>query len=113
MNPAGNSWPAVWRVLWPKVVYGVIGCAGEVIARYVRCYEREDMVFNLLYYLPLLERKLGALDQAAPLAGWEVPEAFHTLRRLLEARAGRAGRREYVQVLRLLETFDLRKCTGR
>ena len=47
----------------------VIGCAGEVIARHARCYERADMVFNPLHYLPLLERKLGAFDQAAPLAG--------------------------------------------
>ena len=29
------------------------------------------------------------------------------LRRLLEARMGKSGKREYVQVLRLLETFDL------
>jgi len=34
-----------------------------------------------------------------------LPEAFATLRRLLEARMGKAGKREYVQVLRLLETF--------
>ena len=90
----------------------VIGCAGEVIARHARSYEREDMVFDPLHYLPLLEQKLGALDQAAPLAGWALPEAFHTLRRLMEARAGRAGRREYVQVLRLLETFDLQEVQG-
>jgi hypothetical protein len=56
-------------------------------------------------YLALLERKVGALDQAAPLQGWELPEAFATLRRLLEARMGVAGKREYVQVLRLLEVF--------
>ena len=37
---------------------------------------------------------------------------FQTLCRLLEARAGRAGRREYVQVLRLLETFDLDEVHG-
>ena len=55
----------------------------------------------------LIERKIAALDQAAPLAGWELPDAFATLRRLMEARSGRAGRREYVQVLRLLETFGL------
>ncbi len=48
-----------------------------------------------------------ALDQAAPLAHWELPAEFHTLRRLMEARQFKAGRREYVQVLRLLETFDL------
>ena len=44
---------------------------------------------------------------SAPLANWQLPEAFHTLRRLLEARMIKAGRREYVQILRLLESFDL------
>ena len=85
----------------------VIGCGTEIIARHRRSCEREDTVFDPLHYLPLIERKLGALDQAAPLAGWELPDAFATLRRLMEARSGRAGRREYVQVLRLLETFGL------
>ena len=85
----------------------VIGCGGDVIARHVRCWDREDMVFDPFLHLPLLEQKTGALDQAAPLAGWEMPEAFATLRRLMEARLTKAGRREYVQVLRLLETFEM------
>jgi transposase len=85
----------------------VIGCGAEIIARHPRSYDREDLVFDPIHYLPLLERKIGALDQAAPLVGWDLPEAFATLRRLLEARMGKAGKREYVQVLRLLETFDL------
>jgi transposase len=85
----------------------VIGCGGEVVARHPRCYGREDMVFDPVHYLPLLEQKTGALDQAAPLADWELPPEFQTLRRLMEARLLKAGRREYVQVLRLLETFEL------
>ena len=54
------------RQVWVRgyVDQVVIGCAGEVIVRHVHSYEREDMVFNPLHYLPLLERKLGALDQA-------------------------------------------------
>jgi transposase len=83
----------------------VIACGTAVIARHRRSYERADVSLEPLHYLPLLERKVGALDQAAPLAGWELPEAFLTLRRLLEARLGKAGRREWVQVLRLLEVF--------
>jgi hypothetical protein len=47
------------------------------------------------------------LDQAAPLAGWQLPEEFATLRRLLEARMGKGGKREYVQVLRLMEAFPI------
>jgi transposase len=85
----------------------VIGCGGEIIARHPRSYEREDMVFDPVHYLSLLEKKINALDQASPLANWQLPEAFHTLRRLMEARMIKAGRREYVQVLRLLESFDL------
>ena len=85
----------------------VISCGAEVIARHRRSYEREDLIFDPLHYLPLIEKKVGALDQAAPLVGWELPEAFATLRRLMEARMGKAGKREYVQVLRLMETFRL------
>jgi transposase len=85
----------------------VIACGAEVIARHPRSYEREDFVFDPLHYLALLEQKIGALDQAAPLAGWELPAAFATLRRLLEARMGKRGKREFVQVLRLLEVFRL------
>jgi hypothetical protein len=85
----------------------VIACGTEIIARHERSYAREDFIFDPLHYLALLEQKLGALDQAAPLQGWVLPEEFGTLRRLLEARMGKPGKREYVQVLRLLETFKL------
>jgi transposase len=83
----------------------VISCGAETIARHPRSYAREDFVFDPLHYLALLEQKTSALDQAAPLQGWQLPEAFTTLRRLLEARMGKPGKREYVQALRLLETF--------
>jgi transposase len=85
----------------------VIACGAEIIARHVRSYEREDFVYDPVHYLALLERKVGALDQAAPLVGWDLPEVFAVLRRLLEARMGKPGKREFVQVLRLLEVFDL------
>jgi hypothetical protein len=85
----------------------VIVCGSQVIARHRRSYQREDLVFDPLHYLALLEQKARALDQAAPMVGWELPECFARLRRLLEARLSKGGKREYVQVLRLLETFSL------
>ena len=85
----------------------VIDSGGEIIARHPRCYDREDMIFDPVHYLPLIEKKINALDQAAPLAEWNLPPAFATLRRLMEARMIKTGRREYVQVLRLLETFGI------
>lgn len=97
------------RDVWIKgfVTQVVIGCATEVIARHPRSYDTGDMVFDPIHYLPLIERKIMAFDQAAPLQGWDLPEAFATLQRLLEARQGKSGKREYVQVLRLLEHFEM------
>ncbi len=45
----------------------VIGCGGDVIAHHPRCWDRDDMIFDPVHYLPLLEKKINALDQAAPL----------------------------------------------
>jgi hypothetical protein len=91
----------------------VISCGAEVIARHPRSHEREDFVFDPLHYLALLERKIGALDQAAPLIGWDLPEEFATLRRLIEARMAKRGKREFVQVLRLLKGVPPRGRAGR
>jgi transposase len=115
------------RQVWVKgyVHQVVIACGNEVIARHERSYERETVVFDPMHYLALLEQKTRALDQAAPLhptdedlsvgtpvlAGWQLPECFRQLRRLLEARLKKHGSREYVQVLRLMETFALEEVT--
>ena len=85
----------------------VISCDSEVIAKHSRSYERDDFVYDPIHYLPLQERKTRTLEQAAPLQGWALPEEFATLRRLLESRMGPRGKREFVQVLRLMETFRL------
>ena len=101
------------RQVWVKgyVHQLVIACGSEVIARHERSYERETVIFDPMHYLALLEQKTRALDQAAPLAGWQLPECFAQLRRLLEARLRKHGSREYVQVLRLMETFAINEVT--
>jgi transposase len=76
---------------------------GVEIARHPRSYAAGDMVCDPRRYLALIETKPGALDQAAPLQGWDLPPAFAEMRGLLEARSGRAGKREYIQILRLTE----------
>ena len=83
----------------------VILCGGREIARHLRSYGEGVFVSNPLHYLALIEMKPGALDQAAALQGWELPQVFHHLRHLLEARMGNRGKREFIQVLRLLEAM--------
>lgn len=85
-----------------------IACRGETIATHTRSYDKADFVYNPLHYLALLEHKTKALDQAAPLDGWQLAESIHRLRRLMEARMGNGGRREFIQVLRLMEVIKLR-----
>ena len=82
-----------------------ITCRGETIALHARSYDTADFVYNPLHYLALLEHKSKALDQAAPLDNWQLAECIHRLRRPMEARMGNAGRREFIQVLRLMEDF--------
>ena len=86
-----------------------IALGAEIVARHRRSYIRGDVVYDPLHYLSLLEKKPGALDQAASLRGWKLDPAFDTLRRLLEARFGPRGKREYIQVLRLHEDFPERQ----
>ena len=84
-----------------------ISCHGEIIAVHRRSFGNEDFICDPIHYLALLEHKPRAFEQAAPLQHWALPEVFDRLRRLLEARMDQRGRKEYLQVLRLLETFDL------
>ena len=70
-------------------------------------------MYDPIHYLPLLEQKAGALDQAAPLQGWALPDEFGTLRLLSlpkgagvpDGPQGQKGVR--ADVLRLLETFSM------
>jgi len=95
----------LWEV---RVIVG----AAEV-ARHVRCWEKERVFLDPVHYLALLERKPGALDDARPLAGWELPPCFALLRRRLEEDAERyGGTREYIRVLRLLEHCTLNELTA-
>jgi hypothetical protein len=96
------------RQVWVKgyVHQAVIACGSEVIARHPRSYERETVVFYPLHYLALLEQKTRALDQAAPMAGWQLPECFAQLRCLLKARLKKHGSREYVRLPTMLREYD-------
>jgi transposase len=91
--------------------------AGDrVAATHRRCWGREQVTYDPVHYLAVLERKPGALDFAAPLRGWELPVCFGVLRRRLEAEFGGPGTRQYIKVLRLLEQADpteLSRAVGR
>lgn len=87
----------------------------QIIAEHRRSWGSEQTIFDPRHYLPLLERKPGALDWSRPLEQLRLPECFLVLRRRLEGRPGANGSaaltlngtREYIGVLRLLEQHPL------
>jgi len=81
----------------------------ELVATHPRDWSKENVHFDPIHYLALLERRPGALDFARPLAQWELPKCFSLLRRRLEAKEGSNGTRQYIQVLRLMESASAKQ----
>ena len=48
----------------------------QLLAEHPRCFGRGQSLFNPWHYLPVLERKPGALRDGAPFQQWALPEAF-------------------------------------
>ena len=87
----------------------VIACGSKVIARHRQklSTRRHGLQSTALSGTAGAEDTGPGSGRAA--GGWKLPECFTTLRRLLEARLSKGGKREYVQVLRLLETFSIQE----
>jgi hypothetical protein len=81
----------------------------QVVAEHPRDWEKENVHYDPVHYLALLERKPGALDFGKPFDDWDLPEVFSVLRRRLEGELGQTGRREFIKVLRLLESCELKE----
>jgi len=81
---------------------------GQVVARHVRSYGRDEQILDPLHYLAILGRRPAALDHAPVLRNWQLPASFTRLRQALEAGHGaRAGARQYIRVLQLLAEHPL------
>lgn len=87
-----------------------------VVAAHRRSWGREGVTYDPVHYLALPGRKPGALDFAAPLAGWELPVRLGVPRRRWEAESGGPGTRRSIQALRLPERAspeELTRAVGR
>jgi hypothetical protein len=81
--------------------------ADQLIACHRRHWGKEQTFYDPVHYLALLERKPGGFDHARPLEDWDLPVCFGILRRRLEAEQDGRGTREFIKVLRLLESHSL------
>jgi len=81
----------------------------ESVALHRRLWGKGEVVYEPRHYLPLLDRKPGALDHGLPLRGLDLPVCFAILRRRLENELGHQGTKQYITVLRLIEKHSIRR----
>jgi hypothetical protein len=53
---------------------------GQVIAQHGRRFGRDQLIFDPWHYLPVLEKKPGALRNGAPFVEWDLPKAVKAVR---------------------------------
>jgi hypothetical protein len=69
------------RIFAERVVLAV---DGKTVAEHVRSFEKGRYVLDPLHYLPLLERKPGALRNGRPFLDWELPESVRKVWEVLQ-----------------------------
>lgn len=99
--PCGLAGHRVSVRLYPERV--AIVADQSIAAEHARAFDRDHVIYDWRHYLPLLERKPGALRNGAPFA--ELPEPLQRLSKALLRRQG--GDRVMVQVLSTVPVFGL------
>jgi hypothetical protein len=79
----------------------VITDGSQVIVTHERCFKRHATVFNPWHYLPLLDRKPGALRDSAPFKNWDLPKPLQMIR--THYRKQPRGDRDFVDLLMLYQ----------
>jgi hypothetical protein len=51
----------------------------QLIAEHTRCFERDQLIYDPWHYLPVLEKKPGALRNGAPFREWNLPATIRTV----------------------------------
>ena len=78
------SAPAAWvgKVVSVRVTADCLRLVadGDIIAEHARCFGRDKFIFNPWHYLPVLERKPGALRHGAPFQEWDLPVSIQVVR---------------------------------
>jgi len=105
--PAEHVHEALWLRAFVDRVKITNGC--QTLAVHPRCYGREQDILNPLHYLPLLEQRPGAWDQAKPIQEWRQrwPQVYDRYLAALRERLPSADQatRAFVRILRLHQDY--------
>jgi transposase len=76
---------------------------GQRIAEHKRVFGRDKTLCEWMHYLPVLERKPGALRNGRPFREWEMPSGLQGLREALETVCG--GDRQFAGILAAIPQY--------
>ena len=101
------SVPAEWanRVVSVRITADRlrIVAEGQVLAEHPRCFGRDQLICDPWHYLPILEKKPGALRHGVPFQQWPLPISIGVVRdRLLKQDK---GDRAFVELLLMARTL--------
>ncbi len=83
----------------------VLVAGQEIIAEHKRQFTRNVSYFEPWHYVPLLDRKPGALRNGAPFVDWQLPDAMHRIRD--HYMKGKGGDRDFVDLLLLAQDHGI------
>lgn len=83
----------------------VVVADNRVVANHPRHFTRNISYFEPWHYVPLLDRKPGALRNGAPFVNWDLPKAMQRIRD--HCMASKGGDREFVDLLLLAHEHGL------
>lgn len=83
----------------------VMSADNEVVAKHQRHFCRDQSFFEPWHYVPVLQRKPGALRNGAPFKDWDLPEALLLLKDRYLKQSG--GDRDFVELLLMIQKHDL------
>jgi len=78
---------------------------GRVVAEHKRHFGQNKTIFNPWHYLPLLERKPGAIRNGAPFKDWNLPEGLEITKNHMMQNKG--GDKAFVSVLLAISVYGL------
>jgi transposase len=101
VNHNRYSVPAEWanRVVSVRITADRLRIVAEnqIVAEHLRCYGRGQLICDPWHYLPVLEKKPGALRHGAPFQQWDLPAPIRVVRdRILKQDK---GDRAFVELL--------------
>jgi transposase len=76
---------------------------GKIIAEHKRCFSRDQLICDPWHYLPVIEKKPGALRHGAPFQNWDLPVSIQVVKDRIFKQA--KGDQAFVDLLLMARTL--------